>query len=67
MQSGDWSGWSPTAFLDQSLGGKSLGIIGLGRVGRAVARRAQAFGMDIHYHNHNRVHSETEAELNASY
>ena len=67
MQSGDWSGWSPTAFLGQSLSGKSLGIIGLGRVGRAVAQRAQAFGMDIHYHNRNRVHSETEAALDASF
>jgi len=67
MQSGDWSGWSPTAFLGQSLSGKSLGIVGLGRVGRAVAHRARAFGMDIHYHNRNRVHSETEAELEASY
>ncbi|MEM9210313.1 MAG: D-glycerate dehydrogenase [Pseudomonadota bacterium] len=67
MQSGDWEGWSPSAFLGQGLSGKSLGIIGLGRVGRAVATRARAFGMDVHYHNRNQLHAETEAEFAATY
>lgn len=67
MQSGEWSGWSPTAFLGQSLRGKSLGIVGMGRVGRAVAQRARAFGMEIHYNARSRVHSETEAALDATF
>ncbi|MEO0344272.1 MAG: D-glycerate dehydrogenase [Pseudomonadota bacterium] len=67
MQSGDWAGWSPSAFLGQGLEGKALGIIGLGRVGRAVAHRARAFGMDIHYHNRSRLHADTEAEFEASF
>ncbi|MEO1562301.1 MAG: D-glycerate dehydrogenase [Pseudomonadota bacterium] len=67
MQSGDWSGWSPTAFLGQGLKGKSLGIVGLGRVGRAVATRAKAFGLDVHYHNRHRLHADTEAMFDATY
>ncbi|MEM9716558.1 MAG: D-glycerate dehydrogenase [Pseudomonadota bacterium] len=67
MQSGDWVGWSPSAFLGQGLSGKSLGIIGLGRVGRAVASRARAFGMEIHYHNRNRLHADTEAMFDATF
>ncbi|MCE3257086.1 MAG: D-isomer specific 2-hydroxyacid dehydrogenase, partial [Nitrobacter vulgaris] len=48
---GDWPGWSPTWMLGRRLGGKRLGIIGMGRIGQAVARRAHAFGLQIHYHN----------------
>ncbi|MEM7438240.1 MAG: D-glycerate dehydrogenase [Pseudomonadota bacterium] len=67
MQSGDWQGWSPSAFLGARLGGKRLGILGMGQVGSAVARRANAFGMQIHYHNRKRVHPDHEAELKATY
>lgn len=65
MQGGEWLGWSPTAFLGGRIGGRKLGIVGMGRIGRAVARRANAFGMEIHYHNRTRLHPETEADLNA--
>jgi glyoxylate reductase len=51
LRAGRWRGWGPTDQLGRSLTGKALGIIGLGRIGRAVARRAQAFGMSVHYHN----------------
>ena len=51
LQSGEWSGWSPTGLRGSRIWGKRLGIIGMGRIGQAVARRAQAFGMQIHYHN----------------
>ena len=67
MQSGEWDGWSPTAFLGGRIGGKRLGILGMGQIGQAVARRAHAFGMQVHYHNRRRLHRETEAELEATY
>ncbi|WBU58192.1 2-hydroxyacid dehydrogenase [Paracoccus sediminicola] len=67
MQSGEWEGWSPTAFLGGRIGGRKLGILGMGRIGRAVARRAHAFGMEIHYHNRSRLRPETEAELHATW
>ncbi len=67
MQQGEWSGWSPTAFLGTRLAGKRLGILGMGQVGSAVARRANAFGMQVHYHNRKKVHPDTEAALNATY
>src|SRR6266850_7497579 len=51
----DWSGWSPTWMLGHRISGKRLGIIGMGRIGQAVARRARAFGLQIHYHNRRRV------------
>lgn len=67
MQSGDWQGWSPSAYLGSRVGGKRLGILGMGRIGAAVARRARAFGLQIHYHNRKKVHPTTEAELEATY
>ncbi|MCR6629768.1 MAG: D-glycerate dehydrogenase [Magnetospirillum sp.] len=67
MRSGDWSGWSPTFMLGHRIWGKRLGIIGMGRIGQAVARRAKAFGMSIHYHNRKRVHPDIEHELEATY
>ncbi|MDW3117446.1 D-glycerate dehydrogenase [Roseovarius pacificus] len=67
MQSGDWQGWSPTALLGGRVAGRRLGILGLGRIGQAVARRASAFGMQIHYHNRRRLRPEIEEELEATY
>lgn len=67
MQSGDWDGWSPTAMLGRRLAGSRLGILGMGRIGQAVARRAHAFGMQVHYHNRRRLREETELELEATY
>src|ERR1041384_8206753 len=63
----DWSGWSPTWMLGHRIWGKRLGIIGMGRIGQAVARRARAFGMSIHYHNRRRVPARIEEELGATY
>ena len=67
MQSGDWTGWSPTAMMGHRVGGKRLGILGMGRIGQAVARRAAAFGMQIHYHNRRRLHPGIEEDLQATY
>jgi len=67
IQTGDWQGWSPSALLGSRIGGKRLGILGMGRIGSAVARRAKPFGLQIHYHNRKRVHPDTEAELEATY
>jgi glyoxylate reductase len=67
MQAGDWAGWSPMANLGTRIGGKRLGILGMGRIGQAVARRAQAFGMQIHYHNRRRLRPEMEQALDATY
>ncbi len=67
LRSGDWSGWSPTWMLGHRIFGKRLGIIGMGRIGQAVARRARGFGLSIHYHNRNPVHEEVENELEATY
>src|SRR6266851_2364634 len=63
----NWPGWSPTWMLGHRIGGKRLGIIGMGRIGQAVARRARAFGLQIHYHNRRRVPARTEEELEATY
>jgi glyoxylate reductase len=67
LQSGDWQGWSPSAFLGARVGGKKLGILGLGRIGIEVARRARAFGLEVHYHNRKPVHPDRENELGATY
>ena len=64
---GSWTGWSPTWMLGRRITGKSLGIVGMGRIGQAVARRAKAFGLSIHYHNRRRVMPALEAELEATY
>jgi glyoxylate reductase len=63
----DWTGWSPTWMLGHRIWGKRLGIVGMGRIGQAIARRAKAFGLQIHYHNRRRVASHIEEELNATY
>jgi glyoxylate reductase len=63
----DWAGWSPTWMLGHRIHGKRLGIIGMGRIGQAVARRARAFGLQIHYHNRRRVSRRIEEELDATY
>lgn len=67
LRSGSWPGWSPTWMLGHRIYGKRLGIIGMGRIGQAVARRARGFGLSIHYHNRRRVHESVEAELEATY
>ncbi len=67
MRAGEWQGWSPMARLGGRIGGRRLGILGMGRIGQALARRAAAFGMQIHYHNRRRLHPGTEAELGATY
>src|ERR1043165_2138230 len=63
----EWSGWRPTWMLGRRIWGKRLGIIGMGRIGQAVARRARAFGLQIHYHNRKRVAPHIEEELEATY
>jgi glyoxylate reductase len=63
----DWTGWTPTWMLGHRIWGKRLGIIGMGRIGQAVARRARAFGLQIHYHNRRRVAQQIEEDLEATY
>ncbi len=67
VHGGSWQGWAPISMLGQRIWGKRLGIIGMGRIGQAVARRALGFGLSIHYHNRKRVHEETEEELDATW
>jgi len=67
LRAGEWTGWSPTGLLGHRIWGKRLGIVGMGRIGQAVARRARALGMSIHYHNRNKVAAEVEEELEATY
>ena len=67
VQSGGFSGWSPTWMLGRRIAGKRLGIIGMGRIGQAVARRAKAFGLSIHYHNRKPVSSRIAEDLEATY
>ena len=63
----DWGGWSPTFMLGHRITGKRLGIVGMGRIGQALARRAKAFGLSIHYHNRRHVAPRIEEELEATY
>jgi glyoxylate reductase len=67
VRAGQWAGWSPTAMLGARLLGKRMGIVGMGRIGQALARRARGFGLAIHYHNRKRVHGDIERELEATY
>ncbi|APH70481.1 2-hydroxyacid dehydrogenase [Aquibium oceanicum] len=66
-EGGKWSGWSPTWMLGRRIWGKRLGIVGMGRIGTAVARRAKAFGLSIHYHNRKRVAPAIEDQLEATW
>ncbi len=67
MAAGDWQGWAPTAMLGHRIGGKRLGILGMGRIGQAVAKRARGFGLQIHYHNRKRLHADIEERLEATW
>ncbi len=67
LRSGVWTGWSPTSMQGHRIYGKRLGIVGMGRIGQAVAKRAKGFGLSIHYHNRQRVHGDIEADLEATY
>ncbi|MGL4310317.1 MAG: 2-hydroxyacid dehydrogenase [Paracoccaceae bacterium] len=67
MQAGTWQGWSPMTHLGNRIAGRTLGILGMGRIGMAVARRARVFGMQIHYHNRRRLRPEVEAEVGATF
>jgi len=67
MRNGEWSGWSPTGMLGHRIGGKTLGIIGLGRIGEAVAMRAKAFGMNIIYNKRSRLPASVEDELGVTF
>lgn len=66
-ETGTWPGWSPTWMLGRRLRGKALGIVGMGRIGTAVATRAKAFGLDIHYFSRNRRPPQIEERLGATY
>lgn len=67
IRSIEWKGWSPTWMLGHRIWGKRLGILGMGRIGQAIARRARGFGLAIHYHNRTRLHEDIEKELEATY
>jgi glyoxylate reductase len=67
IESDNFTGWSPNWMLGHRVQGKRLGIVGMGRIGQAVARRAKAFGLQIHYHNRKPVHTNIERELEATY
>jgi len=67
VRANKWGGWSPTSMLGARLLGKRMGIVGMGRIGQALARRARGFGLAIHYHNRKRLHAEIERELDATY
>ncbi len=67
VRAGKWEGWGPTTMMGTRVSGKRLGIIGMGRIGQAVAERARCFGMSIHYHNRRRLHPSVEDALEATY
>lgn len=67
LRAGEWTGWSPTGMLGHRVTGKRLGIVGMGRIGQAVALRARAFGCSIHYHNRHRLPAAVEGAVEATY
>ncbi len=67
VRSGQWTGWSPGGMLGHRIGGKALGIVGMGRIGQAVARRARGFGLGIHYHNRHRLPEWLEQDIGATW
>ena len=67
VRAGRWQGWGPTSMLGHRIWGKRLGIVGMGRIGRALAQRARGFGLSIHYHNRRRLPEDMEQELDATY
>ena len=67
IRQGGWSGWAPTGMLGHRINGKRLGIVGMGRIGQGIARRARGFGMSIHYHNRRAVHPDIEKSLEATH
>ncbi|ACC70000.1 D-glycerate dehydrogenase [Paraburkholderia phymatum] len=67
LRAGKWDKWSYDGFLGSDLYGSTLGVIGMGRIGQALARRARGFNMNVIYHNRSRVAPGIEAELNATY
>jgi glyoxylate reductase len=67
VRSGEWSGWGPTAMLGRRVSGKALGILGMGRIGQAIAMRARGFGLKIHYHNRRRLPEVVERAVDATY
>ncbi len=67
IPAGEWNGWAPTFMLGSRIAGKRLGIVGMGRIGQALARRARSFGLSIHYHNRRRLAADIEEGLEATY
>jgi len=67
LRAGEWTGWTPTFLMGHRIEGKRLGIIGMGRIGQAVARRAKAFNLQVHYHKRTRLPEQSEADLEATY
>ncbi len=67
IRAGRWQGWGPTTMLGHRIWGKRLGILGMGRIGRALARRARGFGLSVHYHNRRRLDAASEGELEATF